>query len=279
MSETRRTGPTTGTYLFVRPPEQRRVRQGERSSGPPPARPLGPREPAFDGPEPPSAARLRHRRPRLEAAALDGRLVFFLEPQGEVAAGYREAAARLVQDVAGARCVWVTAPSPGAGRTTTALNLASALAETMRVTLVDLDFAAPGVARAFGLEDGPGLRDFARARRRDRAAPIDLVLLGERLTALTAGTADEAGAGGPALRRVLEEASGAADLLLVDGPVAGDAAALGAASDLIDAVVLVVRPLDLATGACEAALGALAGRRLLGVIVNDAPVVRDGPDA
>jgi Mrp family chromosome partitioning ATPase len=278
MSDARRTGPpTTGTYLFVKPPEARRARRSERPTPPPPRSPA--RDSIVEPLEPPSIARLRYRRPRLDPAALDGHLVSFLDPEAEVAAVWRDAAERLLAGAGDARRVWITAPRAGTGRTTAALNLAASLAETRRVTVLELDFQSPGVARAVGLDDVPGVLEMVRSRRRDRQAPVDLHLLGDGLAALPAGArprTDELPAilDAPELRRLIEEVSEASDLLLVDGPLAAEAGALTSLHDLLDGVLLVIRPVDLASGAFEAAIDALGDRPLLGVLVNDAP---DGP--
>lgn len=56
----------------------------------------------------------------------------------------------------------VTSPGPGAGKTTTAVNLSMALARELHrtVLLVDLDLRDPSVHKAFGLEPRHGLVDF-----------------------------------------------------------------------------------------------------------------------
>lgn len=288
MSEDRLAGKRSGTYLFVKHRGGRGLKAAARAVGrsrPTPAvvaptpSPDDPRrqraeDSILEPIEPPSTARLRYIRPRLEPEILDRRLVFFLDPDADAAEHYRAVADRVRAARPPIHRLWVTSPGPRSGKTLTALNLASALAATGRVTLVDLSLADPGVARAFGLEAFTGLAELVRARRRDRRTPVDLLLLADQLAALPAHATSPQVArltlGTEELRRVLDEVAEGADLLVLDGPSVTDEEAVEPIWALIDAVLLVVRPGELGTGAYEAALETLRERRMLGVLINGA---------
>lgn len=61
----------------------------------------------------------------------------------------------------GCKCIGVTSPSPGDGKSTTAANLAISLAQIgKRVLLVDCDMRLPTVATSFRIAPVPGLSDF-----------------------------------------------------------------------------------------------------------------------
>ncbi len=279
MSE-RRNRRDTGTYLFVK--------EGSRRGGSqerPPRASEGVRDRvrqqlASDSMMIPldeiTAERLRHLRPRLQPEDLDPRLVFFLEPDGAIAEEYREVAARLVAEHAGVRRILVASPQMGSGKTVTALNIACALAESRRVTVLDLHLTRPGVAAAFGLKLETGLVELTHARRRDHRAPLDVVLLSDQLAALPLKAPlgpDEAEAllGKSELARIVEELAATSDVLLVDGPAVLEERALAGLWPLVDASLLVVRPSELGSGAYERALDLVAARPVVGTLVNGAP--------
>lgn len=61
----------------------------------------------------------------------------------------------------GCKCIGITSPTPGDGKSTTAANLAISLGQIgKRVLLVDGDMRLPTVATAFRISGTPGLSDF-----------------------------------------------------------------------------------------------------------------------
>ena len=61
----------------------------------------------------------------------------------------------------GCKCIGVTSPTPGDGKSTTAANLAISLAQIgKRVILIDCDMRLPTIATKFRVKAVPGLSDF-----------------------------------------------------------------------------------------------------------------------
>jgi Mrp family chromosome partitioning ATPase len=259
----------TGTYLFVR--EGGRKSREDVPSGKARRRnaPIVPADSILVPFDPAQHSRLRYRRPQLKPAAVDPRLVFFLAPESDAAAVLRALADQVMECRDGAQRVLVTSARPGAGKTLTCLNLASAVAEQAHCTVVDLHPQRPGVSRAFGLDAEPGWQEVERARRRNQRAPVDLMLVADQLAVLPVGRAGaevpELGTLGP----LLDEVSSAADLVLLDGPSVLEGEGLGPLAGLYDAVLIVISPSDMAQGAYESAIAKLEGVPVLGAVVVD----------
>ncbi len=218
----------------------------------------------------PGRGGLRYVRPALDPGAVDPHLCFFQSPSAPICDLYRSAAAELEGHCAGVRRLLVTSPRGMAGRTISAINLASALAERDRVVLVDLHRRRPGIARAFGLADQGGLVAALRHRRRSPGSPIDVTLLAERLAALFIepdAPPDVLRLG--ELRPILDAIDGAADRVIIDGPPVLDGDAVFDLAALVEGVLIVAEPADLASGDYERTLERFEGRRIVGVLLND----------
>lgn len=156
---------------------------------------------------------------------------------------------------------------PGEGRSRIAAQLAVAFAELGHRTLViDGDFRAPALHRAFRLPNAHGLADFLQDRR------VSLACAGENLSVMVAGAA---GAdplellSRPRLRALLAEARRHFRVILIDAP----AAARGPDYEMFAALAggaLVVTHRSSADGAAlerlHAALGRCAARLVTTVI-------------
>ena len=167
----------------------------------------------------------------------------------------------------------VTSANAGEGKSTTAANLAAAIAETgKKVVLVDADLRRPSLHRAFGLEnhtglttallkDTPGLGDVFRP------APYASLLLmtSGPLPPNPAELLDWEG-----FDALLERLKRDVDLVVLDSPpvlVVADARILAAKAD---ATILVIDSGRTRAGAVRKALQALttANATVLGVVLN-----------
>lgn len=80
----------------------------------------------------------------------------------------------------GCKCIGVTSPTPGDGKSTTAANLAISLAQIgKRVILIDCDMRLPTVADSFRVKATPGLSDFlvGQAKVEDAVRQVESLML------------------------------------------------------------------------------------------------------
>ncbi|MCB9538742.1 MAG: tyrosine-protein kinase family protein [Myxococcales bacterium] len=258
----------TGTYLFVKQGRARKASAGlpQRTTR---SVPPVPRDSLVGGELEATPMPLRHRRATLTPADLDRHLCFFFAPDGGAAQAYRGAAEALTEARGAGRRILVSSPTRGAGRTLSCLNLASALAERQAVAVVDCDVGGAGVGAAFGA-GAAGWPAQLSARATDPRRPLDLLLVADRLAVLPRGEQAPDAGDFARLEPALEALAEAHDLVLLDGPSVLDDD-LAPLDGLYDAVLLVVRPEDLARGRLEKAAAALGDRPVVGALVNDAP--------
>ena len=89
--------------------------------------------------------------------------------QDPVLNAYRVLRTRVLQkmEAEGWKSLAVVSPGAGAGKTVTAINLAIAIGSKAgsQVTLIDLDFYRPSVARYLGIHDVPSVLDYFEGKR------------------------------------------------------------------------------------------------------------------
>jgi capsular exopolysaccharide synthesis family protein len=165
----------------------------------------------------------------------------------------------------------VTSAGPGEGKSTTAANLAVAMAQgDRRVVLLDADMRRPGVHRVLHIQNQSGLSDIFRRQMNSVSAlagwgkpPLGVITSGplppNPVELLDSGRMDE----------ILEELEAHADIVIIDSPpfVVSDPIVLSAK---VDAVLLVVHPGKTRTPSAQAMLEQLqrAGARVVGVALN-----------
>jgi Mrp family chromosome partitioning ATPase len=151
------------------------------------------------------------------------------EPDGATAEAYRVLRANL--DLAGGsdglRSLMVTSPHDDAARTSAAVNLAIAAAQTgRRVALVGLDLRGPGFGELLKSTGGPGIAEIASGSATVADVSVDVALgagsLGSgRLQVIPRGShADDPGAvaGSRDVRSAIESLTEQNDMVIVDSP-------------------------------------------------------------
>jgi succinoglycan biosynthesis transport protein ExoP len=190
-----------------------------------------------------------------------GRLAMLTDPNGADTEPFRMLCTNVLLRGADyrARTIMITSSVSGEGKSTTAANLAVALARTgRRVILADLDIRRPSLHRLFELDEGrPGLSDAIRAQvdLDDALAPVAVIPTGDDastaandgddlLRVLPAGSVP-ANVGdifaGEEISLLIARLRARADIVLIDGPPllgTGDGAAIRSE---VQALVIVSR--------------------------------------
>lgn len=175
-------------------------------------------------------------------------------------------------DKAGVRSVIITSTLPGEGKTTTASNFASSLAEShQKVVLIDADLRNPSLHKQFGLRKDPGLSEYLseRATLEDVIFPTSQ----ENLLLISAGSIPD----NPSrlitsqrMKDLLEQLSQQADYVVIDTPPAvafSDAMELGSVADSMILVVGAGSKLESAHFRARTQL-ANAHATLVGTVLN-----------
>lgn len=171
------------------------------------------------------------------------------------------------------RTVLITSPQPGDGKSTIALNLATALAERGKSTVafVEADFYHPTVGGILGLQSANGLADCLE----DGLDPVRALFRMEPLGwyCLPSGRPKRNPAGllqSDALPGVMRKLRSLFDWVVIDSPPLlpiSDALLLALHAD---ASLLIVRAGRTSSGSVEEALARLGPRRVLGIVLNGA---------
>ena len=172
------------------------------------------------------------------------------------------------------RIVAVSSPGVGDGKSTTAINLAGALAQApdARVLLVDADLRRPAVARllALGSSDGPGLVNLIL----DPALTLDRVARPRppfNLSVIPAGHAPASPyevLKSPRLGELFEEARGRYDYVVVDAPPLCPVQDCRVIAHWVDGFLLVVAAHHTPRRLVEEALNVVERGKVLGFIFN-----------
>jgi capsular exopolysaccharide synthesis family protein len=206
----------------------------------------------------------------------DPRLVVNHNPGSPLAERYRRLRLRLEDGAPGGsfplRTTLITSAVPGEGKTTTAINLALAYAESGKrpTLLIDGDLRRPSVSRHIRPEPSFGLSEILAGEALLDHALIEMS--GSRLWILPAGTPRETPLRllqSEHLDGLIAELRRRFDRIVIDAPPTvpfTDAAVLASHAD---GTLLVVRARTTTKPLIRRAVESLSGSRVLGVVLND----------
>jgi len=167
----------------------------------------------------------------------------------------------------------ITSPLPGDGKTTVALNLATALSEKGKrpVLLLEADVYRPILVKRLGLKPWPGLTECFKSKSEPMLAIRQIDPLGFYL--LPAGQATEDGSSllqSEFISQLIKFLSGSAfSWVLIDSPPTTPIAEILLLKTLADATLLVTRAQKTPREAIEEAARSLGREHILGVLLND----------
>ena len=208
------------------------------------------------------------------AKSLEEHLVSLVEPASFEAEQYR-VLRHLIEQLrksASLSAVAVSSPGVGDGKTTTAINLAGALAQAAdaRVLLVDGDLRRPAVATRLGLSNRPGLADAILDANVALEAVVQ-VRSPMNLSVLPAGRPPSAPyevLKSPRVEELLAEARRQYDYIVVDTTPLVSVPDGRVLAKLVDGLLLVVNAHKTARRLLEEALSLAEAAKIVGLVFN-----------
>ena len=178
--------------------------------------------------------------------------------------------------VAGWKILGVTSPTPGCGKTVTAVNLAFSIGrqEDQSVVLADMDLQKPQVANCLGLTaHGEGLLDILEERANLRSVAIPVCVGNQRISVISTRRTRVSSElmGSRAMRSLLQELRNGQNIAILDLPPLLSSDDVLSVLPQIDCVMLVTavglsKPSDV-----EACVTHLQTSQLVRVVLNKAP--------
>jgi capsular exopolysaccharide synthesis family protein len=205
----------------------------------------------------------------------ESRIALFSYPLSPGADRFRFLRMRLweLKETANLRSMVITSPLPQDGKSTIALNLATALAEQGKrsVLLIDADLYHPSLAQHFGFPPEPGLSECLKDGLDPLSALRRLEPLGWYL--LQAGVVQ----GNPAelvqsnaLSSMIQRLSPLFDWILIDTPPVAPLTDAVSISRHVDASLVVARADRTPREAIEQAIALLGPKHVVGILLNAA---------
>ena len=202
----------------------------------------------------------------------DPRLTLMLDPDSERAAAFRVLRHHLLE-VGRPQCVIVSSPQPGDGKTTTALNLALALAECGRakVLLVETNLRRPQLADVFKFVPPWCFAEQLAAHRHQPMMPwsaIEIPQLWLHVAAVNPRIEKTQLLDGPAFAIAMERLRLAGyDHIVVDAPPVLGSADVNLMADAADAVVLALRARRSTTRDLRKAIDQIGASKVAGTVL------------
>jgi capsular exopolysaccharide synthesis family protein len=208
-----------------------------------------------------------------EPEEAESHLVSLLEPTSFAAEQYRTL--RHIIEHAGTQVVAVTSPGVGDGKTTTAVNLAGALAQApeARVLIMDCDLRRPNVGKFIGLPSDARSRGFVDLLL-DRRLTLESVVVSRRpynLDILPAGrvpTNPYEVLKSPRLPSLMEEARARYHFIILDTPPAIPLPDFRVLGKVADGLVVIVSANKTPRRLVQEALEILDRDKVVGLIFN-----------
>ena len=207
------------------------------------------------------------------------------DPKAPLSESYRQVQANLAFALSATDCriLLVTSPGQGEGKSTTAANLAEALAESSKsVLLIDGDLRKPDAHRYFSLPNNSGLTSTFLVDPKALSSFIDRV--GDSLSVLTGGPIPPNPTeliSSAKMRHNLATLSEPYDVVIIDSPPMLGLADASIWTTLVDGVLVVARRGKTRRGPLEETIAAVRASRkpLLGVVLNGSNRRRNSPYA
>lgn len=221
-----------------------------------------------EGP-PPDIGLTQHALPE---SGLDRRLALVLDPDGERAAAFRVLRHHLLE-LGRPPCVVVSSARGGEGKTTTALNLALALAECgrARVLLLETHLRRPQLAAVLRLVPPWCFAEQLAAHRHQPDIPwsfVDIPQLWLHVGALDPRIDKAQLLDGPAFAIAMERLRAAGyDHIVIDAPPVLGSADVNLMADAADTVLLAVRARMTTTRDVRAAIDQLGAAKVAGTVI------------
>ncbi len=217
----------------------------------------------------------RHEAPAVAIEGVEDHLVSLLRPSSFEAEQYRTLShvVERLRETNGVGVIGISSPGPADGKTITAVNLASALAQDHRnrVLLLEADLRRPTLVKYLGLSDSERGLSHALARPGLGLAEVVMTLPGVELDVLVAGHCSAAAYEVLKSARVdelFQEARKQYDYVIVDTPPLVGAPEGRVIQNLIDGLLVVVRAHRTPRSLLEEALRSSDQAKILGLVYN-----------